>query len=608
MTPPLSLECGFSSDAPCIESWNDLIQSNDKVLVSPIHSLRLSLNSQNPSNRNASLFGLLFLPRVLCKQFLMQATSQGSSTASRHVFDQCRPPMRDSGHAISFLDYPEFTSTFMTSIHPSLSKEDIRAILFLQNEHHAPADVVLLNLSTVPPQRVQDLLEATNCRTIQDTSQGEFLLKILLVSEVSFVASSMDRKSLTRSKLSWDLPTCPLCIHRIEAGRLGLMKPRNAHLCSKFCPPPHDIPHGKCWDDGACAKQQLLRPWPSPSHCACCHTILAYWNQLTKVNASVNTVKNLHHASSELSDMFCFKCPMQETLWVCLTCGFVGCGRYSNKHAAEHFVETNHPFSLELATLRVWDYVDSEYVHRPDLLECPSSPPLLHALRSSAGWGQTVSPVVAVASPGDLGVASSFGATNYTHRGHYSESSLEEKTPKKASMLGEEYEALLYSALEEQAQHYEGEISRLQAALTAELVDVSRMTIQERQETEELQKDIESLRSKIDAMNRDVLDAQGQEAGHRAISQTLLREQQVAQDLLASIKGEAAKEQEDGRQQIEELEQQIADLAANQRMRQQFSQDEELLNAQLFGTQTMDTEARSSQKKLGKKSRRSLRK
>jgi hypothetical protein len=35
-----------------------------------------------------------------------------------------------------------------------------------------------------------------------------------------------------------------------------------------------------------------------------------------------------------------------------------------------------------------------------------------------------------------------------------------EKTPEKATMIGEEYEALLQSALEDQAQHYEGEIMR----------------------------------------------------------------------------------------------------------------------------------------------------
>ena len=44
--------------------------------------------------------------------------------------------------------------------------------------------------------------------------------------------------------------------------------------------------------------------------------------------------------------------------------------------------------------------------------------------------------------------------------------SVDEKTPKKATMIGEEYEVLLQSALEEQAQYYEGEIAWLRATLS----------------------------------------------------------------------------------------------------------------------------------------------
>jgi len=35
-----------------------------------------------------------------------------------------------------------------------------------------------------------------------------------------------------------------------------------------------------------------------------------------------------------------------------------------NKHALQHFVETQHTFALELQTQRVWDYVGDNYVHR----------------------------------------------------------------------------------------------------------------------------------------------------------------------------------------------------------------------------------------------------
>ena len=42
----------------------------------------------------------------------------------------------------------------------------------------------------------------------------------------------------------------------------------------------------------------------------------------------------------------------------------VGCGRYLDGHAVEHFKETGHTFALELDTQRVWDYAGDGYVHR----------------------------------------------------------------------------------------------------------------------------------------------------------------------------------------------------------------------------------------------------
>jgi hypothetical protein len=186
----------------------------------------------------------------------------------------------------------------------------------------------------------------------------------------------------------------------------------------------------------------------------------------------------------------------------------------------------------------------------------------------------------------------------------------ESKTPKKATMIGEEYEALLQSALEDQAQHYEGEITHLRARLTAENVDHSTMTAGEGREIESLQSEIANLRSEIDRVSRELLDSQAQEAGHRATSQRLLREQQVVQELLLKIRTETTKEHDEGQLQVEELEQQIADLTANQRMRDQFSQDEELQQAQIWGTanNNNDNNNKSNKNNSGKKTRRFFRK
>ena len=49
---------------------------------------------------------------------------------------------------------------------------------------------------------------------------------------------------------------------------------------------------------------------------------------------------------------------------MCLICGHVGCGRFSNRHAHDHFVETGHTFAYEIESQRVWDYAGDQYVHR----------------------------------------------------------------------------------------------------------------------------------------------------------------------------------------------------------------------------------------------------
>ena len=60
----------------------------------------------------------------------------------------------------------------------------------------------------------------------------------------------------------------------------------------------------------------------------------------------------------------CEVCHADTSLWQCLICGKVGCGRYDGKHAYAHFEETGHTFSLDLESKRVWDYIGDAYVHR----------------------------------------------------------------------------------------------------------------------------------------------------------------------------------------------------------------------------------------------------
>lgn len=522
----------------------------------------------------------------------------------------------DGSHPIAWLENPSRISHVLLSlIHPFLAKNfTIRAIVTTKGmQHHAPGDLMLLDLSHCPRAAIVDLMDSTNCQVIH--SGPEAILKVLLVSGVEFTATAKHEEAMEAShqmtpttginaSSTVDIPTCAVCLHRIDPLRLGLSRPQNYHLCSKFCPPPNLA--NRCGDAVSCPRQRLLRPWPPPSHCEACQVIRNYWRKDEDDRVADDTEDHL----------VCSYCGMKETLWVCLTCASVGCGRYSNKHAAEHNSATRHPFCLELSTLRIWSYVDGEFAHRPDLLECPSSPPLLQPWvvrgRPSASFASVVSAASSSENNARNPIASKYAASNPNDQHNHEDyermialnfASVDEKTPKKATMIGEEYEALLHSALEEQAQHYDGEITWLRATLTAQQVDQESMTPDDAAEIEDLREQIAALRADIDRAGRQLLDSQAQEAGHRATSQQLLREQRVAQDLLKKIREELASEHEQGQMQIEELELQIDDLTANQRMMQQFSQNEDLKNSQIFGTE----QSSQPKTKKGKKLRKFLR-
>ena len=49
-----------------------------------------------------------------------------------------------------------------------------------------------------------------------------------------------------------------------------------------------------------------------------------------------------------------------QSLWICLICGHVGCGRYVDAHAYSHFEDTQHTYSLQLGNQRVWDYAGGQ--------------------------------------------------------------------------------------------------------------------------------------------------------------------------------------------------------------------------------------------------------
>jgi ubiquitin carboxyl-terminal hydrolase 5/13 len=91
------------------------------------------------------------------------------------------------------------------------------------------------------------------------------------------------------------------------------------------------------------ARQSEVKAWEEEFE-ACEHTLML---QQTAVGAI--PAEGLAH---------CTACELTSNLWLCLTCGSLGCGRSQfgvvgggNGHGLNHFEETGHPVSVKLGTI-----------------------------------------------------------------------------------------------------------------------------------------------------------------------------------------------------------------------------------------------------------------
>lgn len=93
----------------------------------------------------------------------------------------------------------------------------------------------------------------------------------------------------------------------------------------------------------------------------CCHEFhidcIVQWSESS-------TCPVCRYVNHPIESSTCNTCQTTNELWLCVVCGDIGCGRYSNGHAIQHYQLTGHNYAQELSTQRVWDYINDCYVHR----------------------------------------------------------------------------------------------------------------------------------------------------------------------------------------------------------------------------------------------------
>ncbi|KAH7056857.1 BRCA1-associated protein 2-domain-containing protein [Linnemannia elongata] len=138
-----------------------------------------------------------------------------------------------------------------------------------------------------------------------------------------------------------ELPTCPVCLERMDSSVTGLLTILCQHTFHCHCLSK--------WGEGSCP--------------------VCRYSQKTITTKSSNTTATGTGLSATTDGVsedqnVCAICGTTENLWICLICGHIGCGRYQEKHAYHHYYETSHLYALELESQRVWDYAGDGYVHR----------------------------------------------------------------------------------------------------------------------------------------------------------------------------------------------------------------------------------------------------
>lgn len=334
-----------------------------------------------------------------------------------------------------------------------------------------------------------------------------------------------------------ELPTCPVCLDRMDASVTGLL----TIVC-------HHTFHCHC-----------LSKW-GDSSCPVCRY------------SSRRTSSDVDSEEEELLNE-CMDCGATENLWICLICGNIGCGRYQEGHAQNHFTDTQHLYAMELESQRVWDYAGDGYVHR--LIQNRADGKLVELPAPTQSLEPTDQP-----NDNTGGLAGISGGMVSTE---------------KMESIGMEYTYLLTSQLESQRLWYESRLTQVENGLMQQVSVLTESLDRAQSERDEavkgrdtlqgqlarLEKDNRVLQNRLTKLLERIVSVEKDMKDERALSKSLLDNQSLYQAKMAE-QAETVRQKD---AEIVDLKEQVRDLMAFLDMRKQVEECgvDEVKGAQLLG-------------------------
>ena len=242
-------------------------QSQDRFFVASASHMRLSINPTELLWKTTAYLIAVFVPPHMIATCIEKHLSSPNHVASGSSF---------------WIESPfsaKFAQDILPKIHPTaLSGCRVRGIILTSiAANNGPAEIIILEVPGGTSIQ-NDILRVTSGDIIAGDSNSS-VIKILPITSVKFThdrddegktnysGSTMEQiggmiydssNSSSNSNITPQIPTCPVCIHRIDPIRLGLPAPCVQQLCSKFCPSPSLIVGSWGTEEESCPKQRLL--------------------------------------------------------------------------------------------------------------------------------------------------------------------------------------------------------------------------------------------------------------------------------------------------------------------------------------------------------------